>query len=104
MIYQIPNLKRGLINYGVYKQNYSELWIKDMNLINKQIKLLQNRQRIIQHATKNQLKVLNATIGHIKSLEDTLNYNENLLINVTSRMQQQVRLYVGKKWTNICYY
>jgi len=28
------------------------------------------------------------TIGHIENLEKTLIYNENLLSNVTSRMQQ----------------
>jgi len=55
-------------------------------LINEQIKLLQNRQLTIQHAIKNQIKVLNATIKHIKSLEETL-YNENLLSNVTNQMQ-----------------
>jgi len=37
-----------------------------------------------------QIKVLNTTIGHIENLEKTLVYNENLLLNVTNRMQQQL--------------
>jgi len=63
-------------------------------LINEQIKLLQNKQLNIQHITQNQIKVLNATVafcgifnGHIENLEKTLVYNENLLLNVTNRMQ-----------------
>jgi len=31
MIYQISNLKRINKRYGVYKQNYSELWIREPN-------------------------------------------------------------------------
>jgi len=40
--------------------------------------------------TQNQIKILNATIGHIENLEKTLVYNENLLLNVTNRIQQQL--------------
>jgi len=39
---------------------------------------------------KNQLKVLKGTIGHMDSLEKTLNYNENLLVNITERMKLQL--------------
>jgi len=51
---------------------------EDAERIDEQIKLLQNKQQIIQHATKTQIKVLNATIRHIKSLEEMLKYNEGL--------------------------
>jgi len=41
---------------------------------------------------KNQLKVLKGTIGHMDSLEKNLKlqYNENLLVNVTERMKSQL--------------
>jgi len=63
---------------------------KNAERIDEQIKLLQNMQQIIQHATKNQIKVLNATIGHIKILEETLKCNEYQITSVMRRMQQQI--------------
>jgi len=59
-------------------------------LINEQIKLLQDRQLIIQHATKNQINVPNATMGNIKNLKKTLVYDENLFSNIMSQIQQQM--------------
>jgi len=63
---------------------------EDATSINEQLRLLQNKQLTLQHVTQNQIKILNATIGHIENLERTLVYNENLLLNVTNRMQQQL--------------
>jgi len=60
---------------------------EDAERIEEQIKLLQNKQQITQHATKTQIKVLNATIGHIKNLEETLKYNEDRITNVMTRIQ-----------------
>jgi len=70
-IYQTPNLKRGLINAigSISKTLFGTMDAEDAERINEQIKLLQNKEQIIQYATKNHIKVLNATIGHIKSLE-----------------------------------
>jgi len=64
--------------------------VEDAERIDEQIKLLQNKQQIIQHATKTQIKILNATIGHIKSLEETLKYNEDRITNVMTRIQKQI--------------
>jgi len=62
----------------------------DAEKIDEQLQLLQNKQKTIQHATKNQIKILNATIGHLKSLEETLNYNEDRITNVTKRIQKKL--------------
>jgi len=59
-------------------------------IINEQLNLLRNNQQNLQHVIKNQLKVLKGTIGHMDSLERTLNYNENLLVNVTEGMKSQL--------------
>jgi len=69
-IYQTSNLKRGLINVI---RSISRTLVGTMDaLIKEQIKLLQNRQLTTQHASKYEIKVLNATIKHIKSLEETI--------------------------------
>jgi len=91
-IYQTPNLKRGLINAigSISKTLFGTMDAEDAEKINEQIKLLQNKQQIMQHAIKNQIKILNATIGHIKSLEETLTYNEDQITNVMKRIQKQI--------------
>jgi len=70
---------------------------EDAILIYEQLKLLQNKQLTLQHVTQNQIKVLNATIGHIENLEKILICNENLLLNVTNRMQQQLAKTIRRK-------
>ncbi|XP_071642152.1 uncharacterized protein [Temnothorax longispinosus] len=62
---------------------------EDAKIINKQIQILNNQQQTLQHAAKNQLKIINSTIGHMEKLEQTLSHNENLLANVTRKMQDQ---------------
>jgi len=91
-IYQAPNLKRGLINAigSLNKTLFGTMDAEDAEKLDEQIKLLQNRQQTIQHATKNQIKILNATIGHIKSLEETLNYNEDRITDVVKRVQKKI--------------
>jgi len=91
-IYQTPNLKRGLINAigSISKILFDIMDAEDAERIDEQIKLLQNKQQVIQHATKSQIKILNATIGHIKSLEETLKYNDDRITNIKRHMQQQI--------------
>jgi len=43
---------------------------EDATLINEQLRL-KNKQLILQHASQNQTKILNATLGYIESLEKT---------------------------------
>ncbi|XP_011630960.1 protein kinase C-like 1 [Pogonomyrmex barbatus] len=45
--------------------------------------------QILEHA-KTQIKIINATIGHMDALEKTVSYNENILRNVTARMELQL--------------
>jgi len=62
----------------------------DAKVVNEQLELLRNYQKITQHAVQNQLKILDATIGHTDRLEKILTYNEDLLANTTQRMQAQL--------------
>jgi len=59
MIYQTSNLKHGLINAigSIDKTLFGTMDAEDAKKIDEQIKLLQNKQQIIQHATKNQIKI-----------------------------------------------
>jgi len=75
----------------------------DARIINEQLDLFrnnQNNQKTIQHAVKNQLKVLDATIGHMDHLEKTLKYND-LLANVPQRMGSQLAKHNKKILINI---
>jgi len=80
-LYKTPNNKRGLIDAisTVSKTLLGTMDADDERIINEQLNLLVNNQQTLQHAMKNQLKILKGTIGHMDSLEKTLNYNENLL-------------------------
>jgi len=77
-LYETPKLKRGLINVigSISKTLFGTMDTEDATLINEQLRLLQNKQLTLRHVTQNQLKILNATIGHIENLEKTLVYNE----------------------------
>jgi len=44
-----------------------------------------------------QLKILNATVGYINSLEEAMAYNENLLFNVTRKMEIQLDIYTQRE-------
>ena len=92
MMYQAPVSKRGLINAigSISKTLFGTMDDEDAKTINEQIKMLQDRQQTAEHIAKNQLTVLQATIGRVKNLEQTINYNENLLANTTTRIQQQL--------------
>jgi len=90
-LYKTLNNKRGLIDaIATISKTFGMMDAEDERIINEQLNLLQNNQQTLQHAMKNQLKVLKGTIGHIDNLERILNYNENLLVNVTERMKSQL--------------
>ncbi|KAL6427146.1 hypothetical protein ACFW04_008648 [Cataglyphis niger] len=65
----------------------------DEKRINEQLDLLENRQQIIQHVAKNQIKILNNTIAHIEKTEDIINRNKKLL-------QQRVTVYTERAEIN----
>ena len=57
---------------------------------------------MLQHAPKHHLKILNATIGHISNLEKATAYiiyiyNQNLLLNVTRKMEMQLDIYTQRE-------
>jgi len=41
----------------------------DAQVVNEQLELLRNNEKTLQHAVQNQLKILDATIGHTNRLE-----------------------------------
>jgi len=91
-LYRIPSDRRGLINAigMISKTLFGTMDADDAKIVNEQLELLRNDQKTTQHAVQNQLKILDATIGHTDRLEKTLTYNENLLANTTRRMQAQL--------------
>jgi len=62
---------------------------EDAERVDEQIKLLQSKQQVIQHATNNQIKILNATIGY-QELRRNVEYNEDRITNVMKRIQKQI--------------
>ena len=90
-MYEHPRSKRGLINAigTIGKTLFGTMDSEDASRIEEQMKMLQNNQRINNHVIKNQLKIINGTIGHLKSLEQTLNYNENLLAKIANQIRQK---------------
>ncbi|KAL6433643.1 hypothetical protein ACFW04_006623 [Cataglyphis niger] len=89
------NLRRGLINGigSIAKSLFGTMDANDEKRINEQLDLLENRQQIIQHVAKNQIKILNNTIAHIEKTEDIINRNEKLL-------QQRVTVYTERAEIN----
>ncbi|XP_071578018.1 uncharacterized protein [Temnothorax nylanderi] len=90
-IYKSPASKRGLINAigEISKTLFGTMDAEDAKTINEQLQLLNNQQETLQHAAKNQLKIINSTLGHMEKLEHTLSHNENLLANVTRKLHDQ---------------
>ncbi|KAL6254085.1 hypothetical protein P5V15_014704 [Pogonomyrmex californicus] len=62
----------------------------DQKLIDEQLQTLRTNGKVLQHAVANQIKVINATIAHLDELENTLNYNENLIMSATKRLEQRL--------------
>ncbi|KAL6418438.1 hypothetical protein ACFW04_012092 [Cataglyphis niger] len=89
------NRRRGLINGigSIAKSLFGTMDANDEKRINEQLDLLENRQQIIQHVTKNQIKILNNTIAHIEKTENIINRNEKLL-------QQRVTVYTKRAEIN----
>ncbi|KYN29314.1 hypothetical protein ALC57_01254, partial [Trachymyrmex cornetzi] len=98
-LYNANTNKRGLINAigTISKTLFGTMDAEDAQRINEQLQILQDNQQVLQHAAKHQLKILNATIGHISSLEKATAYNENLLLNVTKRMGMQLDKYTQRE-------
>jgi len=62
-LYKTPNNKRGLIDAidTVSKTLFGTMDADDEKIINEQLNLLANNQQTLQHAMKNQLKILKGT-------------------------------------------
>ncbi|XP_011860338.1 PREDICTED: uncharacterized protein LOC105557648 [Vollenhovia emeryi] len=88
-VYKTPNKRRGLIDgIGVIaKTLFGTMDADDDKLINEQLSLLQESDRATKHALQHQLKVINATIGHISNLEQVIEENENTLKNLMEKVK-----------------
>jgi hypothetical protein len=66
-MYKTPILRRGLIDAigTISKTLFGTMDANDARTIEEQLKLLDNHQQTLQHVTENQLKIIDATIGHV---------------------------------------
>ncbi|KYQ47385.1 hypothetical protein ALC60_13596 [Trachymyrmex zeteki] len=62
----------------------------DEKLINEQLTILQDTKQATQHAARNQIKILQATIAHIDLTGKEIQTNEYLLANVTKKLREQL--------------
>ena len=91
--YQTPkNVRRGLLDGigTVAKTLFGTMDADDEKKIAEQLNLLQNQQQTLQHAAKNQIKILNTTTAHVDNLEKVLQENEERFLNITIRMRDQI--------------
>lgn len=84
--------RRGLINGigNIAKTLFGTMDANDEKYINEQLNLIKNNEQTIQHAAKTQIKILNTTLTHINKLEDTLDYNNDLLRNATKYIYNRI--------------
>ncbi|KAL6252261.1 hypothetical protein P5V15_015232 [Pogonomyrmex californicus] len=97
-IYYTRDSKRGPINAigAISKTLFGIMDAEDEEHLN-EIQMLQEDQQTLQHATKTQIKIINATIGHMDALEKTVSHNENILRNFTVRMELQLAKYTQRE-------
>jgi len=86
------NKRRGLINGlgSIAKTLFGTMDADDEKLINEQLMLLKNSNAIVQHALKNQIKVINSTIAHVDNVEKTIEQNENTLLEIIKQVQNSL--------------
>lgn len=89
--YQAPKkTRRGLIDGlgTIAKTLFGTMDADDEKIIKEQLNLMQRNQQTLQHAMKNQIKILNATIAHVDNVEKVLQENEEQFLNITEKMRQ----------------
>ncbi|KAL6252153.1 hypothetical protein P5V15_015133 [Pogonomyrmex californicus] len=91
-LYKTTDKRRGLLDEvgSVSKILFGTMDADDQKLIDEQLQTLRTNGKVLQHAVANQIKVINATIAHLDELENTLNYNENLIMSATKRLEQRL--------------
>ncbi|KAL6255626.1 hypothetical protein P5V15_012874 [Pogonomyrmex californicus] len=91
-LYKTTDKRRGLLDAvgSVSKILFGTMDADDQKLIDEQLQTLRTNGKVLQHAVANQIKVINATIAHLDELENTLNYNENLIMSATKRLEQRL--------------
>lgn len=99
------NKRRGLVDGigSVAKSLFGTMDAEDERRINEQLMLLQNNQNVLNHVTRNQLKVLNSTIAHIGNLEKTMEHNNKILYNLDARIYNGTLLAMQREEINEFY-
>ncbi|XP_020297353.1 pre-mRNA-splicing factor CWC25-like [Pseudomyrmex gracilis] len=87
-----PRKRRGLVNGvgSIAKQLFGTMNASDEKIITEHIGLLENRQEAEEHAIKNHLKVLNATVTHLNTVESVIQKNEERLAKSVSKIVASV--------------
>lgn len=82
--------RRGLIDGigSIAKSLFGVMDANDEKIINEQLTLIENNQETLRHAVKNQLKVINKTIGKLDKIEKTITENTHLLENTINLMEE----------------
>ncbi|XP_036141584.1 uncharacterized protein LOC118645157 [Monomorium pharaonis] len=91
--YKTPTVqKRGLIDGvgSIAKSLFGTMDADDKKTIDEQLAILHDAQQSSQHAVKNQLKIIQATIAHIDETEKTVQHNEYLLANATKNLKLEL--------------
>ncbi|KAL6257845.1 hypothetical protein P5V15_011440 [Pogonomyrmex californicus] len=91
-LYKMIDKRRGLLDAvgSVSKILFGTMDADDRKLIDEQLQTLRTNGKVLQHAVTNQIRVINVTIAHLNELENTLNYNENLIMSATKRLEQRL--------------
>ncbi|XP_070512913.1 uncharacterized protein [Cardiocondyla obscurior] len=90
--YEAQKTKRGLVDVigTISKKLFGTMDADDEKVISEQLEILTRRQQTLQHVAKNQLKVINSSIGHIQELEETIKYHEKVITNATKLLSKKV--------------
>lgn len=88
------NRRRGLIDGigSIAKSLFGTMDANDEKHINEQINLLENNQQTLQHAARNQIKILNATVAHIDELDSIIERNAKLLQKRMTEYTERVEI------------
>ncbi|KAL0102394.1 hypothetical protein PUN28_017971 [Cardiocondyla obscurior] len=86
VIYGSATQKRGLIDFvgKAGKALFGLMDVDDEKQIAEQLEILHSQQQTLQHIAKNQIKILNTTIGHIRETENKMDQHIKNLANATA--------------------
>ncbi|XP_070522405.1 uncharacterized protein [Cardiocondyla obscurior] len=92
VIYGSATQKRGLIDFvgKAGKALFGLMDVDDEKQIAEQLEILHSQQQTLQHIAKNQIKILNTTIGHIRETESKMDQHIKNLANATAAVSWKI--------------